>query len=73
MHDSVFFENKGIPTAAVATAEFLQAARVQAAELGLPQYAVVTVRHPIQPLLKDEVRGRADEVMGEILSRLMGE
>ena len=73
MHDSLFFESKGIPTAAVATAEFVDAARVQARELGVPQYAIVAVRHPIQPLLRDEVRGRADEAMVEILSRLMGE
>ena len=73
MHDAAFFESKGIPTAAVATAEFLDAARIQARDLGIPQYAIVTVRHPIQPLLRDEVRGRADEALGEILSRLMGE
>jgi len=72
VHDSVFFEQRGIPTAAVATTEFLEAARVQARDLGVPAYEVVTVRHPIQPLLRDEVRDRADEAMREILIRLMG-
>ncbi len=45
---------------------------MQARDLGVPAYEVVTVRHPIQPLLRDEVRDRADEAMREILIRLMG-
>ena len=39
MHDGVFFEDNGIPTATVISTEFQRAARAQAAALGVRESA----------------------------------
>ena len=55
----------------VATHEFMGAARAQAAALGRPDFDAVYVRHPIQDQTKAEVEAKADEVVDEIVARLM--
>jgi alkanesulfonate monooxygenase SsuD/methylene tetrahydromethanopterin reductase-like flavin-dependent oxidoreductase (luciferase family) len=70
VHDGVFFEDHGIPTATVISAEFVKAARAQADALGATEYRTVVVAHPIQPLTRDEVRALADKAFDEILARL---
>ena len=70
MHDGVFFEDHGIPTATVISSEFQRAARAQAEALGAHDYRAVVVSHPIQPLVRDEVRALADKAFDEILARL---
>ena len=71
MHDTIRLENLGVPSIAVATSEFASAARLQAAALGRPDFDAVYVRHPIQDQTPQEIAGRADEVVEEILSRLL--
>ena len=70
MHDGVFFEDQGLPTATVISTEFARAARAQAAALGAADYRTVMVPHPIQPLTRDEVRILADKSFDDILTRL---
>ena len=70
MHDGVFFEDHGIPTATVISAEFVRAAAAQAQALGAGDYRTVVVAHPIQPLTRDEVRALADKAYDEIVARL---
>ncbi|MBI2160194.1 MAG: hypothetical protein HYU25_07450 [Candidatus Rokubacteria bacterium] len=70
MHDGVFFEDHGIPTATVISSEFQRAARAQADALGAKAYQTVVVEHPIQPLTREEVRALADKVYDEIVRRL---
>ncbi|MBI2461276.1 MAG: hypothetical protein HYV61_07280 [Candidatus Rokubacteria bacterium] len=70
MHDGVFFEDQGRPTATIATTEFVKAARAQAEALGLPAFRVVALPHPIQPLTEAEVRALADKAWDEIVERL---
>ena len=70
MHDGVFFEDHGIPTATVISSEFVRAARAQADALGATDYRKVVVPHPIQILTRDEVRTLADKAFDEILRRL---
>ena len=70
MHDGVFFEDHGIPTATIISAEFINAARAQATALGAEAYTTVVVAHPIQPLTREEVRLLADKAFGEIMARL---
>ena len=70
MHDSVFFEDQGIPTATIISTEFKRAARAQADALGATDYQTVMVAHPIQPLTRDEVRALADKAFHEIVARL---
>ena len=70
MHDSVFFEDQGIPTATIISTEFKRAARAQADALGASAFRVITVAHPIQPLNRDEVRTLADGAFDEIVAQL---
>ncbi len=70
MHDGVFFEDRGLPTATVISSEFVKAARAQADALGAREYRPVVVSHPIQPLTREEVRLLADKAIDEILARL---
>jgi len=70
VHDGVFFEDHGIPTATVISSEFQRAARAQADALGAKAYQTVVVPHPIQPLTRDEVRALADKVYDEIVRKL---
>ncbi len=70
MHDGVFFEDQGLPTATVISSEFMKAARSQAEALGARDYKTVAVSHPIQPLTPEEVRALADKAFDEILARL---
>lgn len=67
MHDGIFFEHAGIPSAVFATTEFSNAALAQAEALGLPEFRVILVEHPIQPLTPEEVYGRADAVFDRLL------
>ena len=46
--------------------------RAQATALGLPDFEVILVEHPIQPLTAQEVHGRADAVFAQLLTRLTG-
>lgn len=70
MHDGVYFEDQGLPTATVISTEFAKAARAQASALGADSYKTIMVQHPIQPLTRDEVRVLADKVFDEIVARL---
>ena len=70
MHDGVFFEDQGIPTATVVSSDFVRAAAAQAQALGARDYRTVVVAHPIQPLTRDEVRALADKVYDDIVARL---
>ncbi len=70
MHDGVFFEDHGIPTATVISSEFVNAARAQASALGATDYRTVVVAHPIQPLTREEVRLLADKAFDEILHQV---
>ncbi len=72
MHDTVWFEIHGIPAVAVTSVEFKGAATVQAEALGLPEAKHLEVPHPIQDATADEMRGKADGVVDEIIEALCG-
>jgi hypothetical protein len=67
----VRLERLGIATAAVATEPFLDEALEQARVLGMPDYRMVYVPHPVQLLTLDELHARADAVFDEIVARLV--
>jgi hypothetical protein len=67
----VYFEEKGVPTANVTTTEFIGAAHAQCTALGMPQYEPILVQHPIQPKTQDEVRALADQVIDQIIAKLL--
>ena len=66
----VALETAGIPTAAVATEPFLDEALEQARLLGMPDYRMVLVPHPVQLLSAAELGATADAAFPEIIARL---
>lgn len=64
-------EHLGIPAVAVATHEFMTAARAQASALGRADYDAVYVAHPIQDQTKQEIEAKAEAVLEEIQARLV--
>jgi len=66
----VELERRGLPTAAVATEPFVDEALEQARLLGMPDYRLVYVPHPVQLLSIEELRGYADRAFDEIVARL---
>ena len=66
----VALERAGIPTAGVATEPFLDEALEQARLLGMPDYRMVLVPHPVQLLTVDELHGVADAAFTGIVARL---
>jgi hypothetical protein len=67
----VRLERLGIATAAVATEPFLDEALEQARLLGMPDYRMVYIPHPVQLLTLDELHARADAVFEQIVARLV--
>lgn len=53
------------------TTEFMIAAHAQCTALGMPQYEPISVPHPIQPKLPDEVRALVDQVIDQIVAKLL--
>jgi hypothetical protein len=66
----VRLERLGIATAAVATEPFIDEALEQARLLGMPDYRMVFVPHPVQLLSADELRAGADRAFKGIARRL---
>jgi hypothetical protein len=66
----VRLERLGIPTAAVATAPFADEALEQARLLGMPDYRMVLVPHPVQLLSTEELHRHAEQAFAEIAARL---
>ena len=66
----VELERRGLPTAAVATEPFVDEALEQARLLGMPDYRLVNVPHPVQLLSSEELRGYADSAFEAIVVRL---
>ena len=71
MHDSTKLESLGVPAVAVATHEFMTAARAQASALGRSDFDAVYVAHPIQDQTKEEIQAKAEAVLEEIARRLI--
>ncbi len=59
-------ESRGIPSVFVASNEFVEAAKAQAAALGF-EPAAVFVPHPIQDRTDEEMAALADEVFEAVL------
>jgi hypothetical protein len=71
LHDTIALERMGIPAVPVATGVFVHAARAQAAALGRPDFDAIYVPHPIQDQTTAEIEAKADEVLEELVARLL--
>jgi hypothetical protein len=69
VHDIVDLESRGIPSAFVATVEFVTAAEAQSTSLGLNTARVFTP-HPVQDRTDAEMVEYADKVFDELISKV---
>lgn len=67
----VRLERLGIPTAAVATEPFVDEALEQARLLGMPDYRMVFIPHPVQLLSLEALHAHADRVFEDVVARLI--
>ncbi len=72
MHDTVDLETRGIPAVYVATTEFMDGARTQAAALGADPVGVF-VAHPLQDRTDEEMRALAEQTLEGIIAGLVEE
>lgn len=70
VHDVVAIETRGVPTTVVGTEPFRDECVEQATALGMPDYSMIEVPHPIQPLPIPQVMALADAFLDEIVDRL---
>jgi hypothetical protein len=70
MHDSIWFEINGKPTAVIATDVFVDAAEVQSKALGLPEAPRIFVPHPIQDATNAEIEAKADAIIDQVIAAL---
>jgi hypothetical protein len=70
VHDIVDLELRGVPSVMIASTEFVDAARVQAASLGM-EVQRVFVPHPIQDRTDDEMRALADAAVDDVVAALL--
>lgn len=70
MHDISDLELRGVPGVFVASAEFVQAADIQARSLGFTSVARVFTPHPIQDRTDDEMRTYAEQAYGDIVAAI---
>jgi hypothetical protein len=61
VHDAVRLEARGVPTAVVGTEPFLDEALEQSRLLGMPNYPLVLVAHPVQLLTDADLTALADD------------
>ena len=55
----------------IASSEFVDAADAQATALGLPDVRRIFVPHPIQDATDDEMRAKADAIVGQVIDALV--
>jgi hypothetical protein len=72
VHDTADLEERGIPSAFIATVEFSDGAIGQAKAIGADPKAIYT-EHPIQDRTDEEMVGIADRIWEEVLSGLVAE
>ncbi len=71
VHDAVRLERRGVPTVAVGTEPFVDEALEQARVLGMPDYRMVFVAHPVQLLDVAGMHALADGAVLAIVRRLL--
>ena len=72
MHDGIHVEKAGIPSVTICTDLFIQTSRGMAKMWGSPDYPTIFTKHPTAPLNKEQLRARAEEMLGQIVSILTG-
>ncbi len=66
MHDTARLEQRGVPTAVIVTAAFVEEAEVQRAALGADDLEPVVITHPLSTLSEEEIEERAKEAAPQL-------
>ena len=72
MHDGIHVEKAGAPAITVCTDIFEPTAKSMATMWGAADYPVLYTRHPIAELSKEQLRERAEQMIDQIESILLG-
>ena len=72
VHDVVRLERRGVPTVNVGTEAFLDEGLQQARVLGMPDYRLIWLPHPVAPKTETDIRGLARRQANAIVARLTG-
>ena len=72
MHDGIHAEKAGIPSITVCTDIFVESSRAIAKAWGAPDYPVIFTKHPISRLTRQQLRERAEEMLEQVVSILIG-
>jgi hypothetical protein len=70
MHDALAAEQRGIPAVAVMTDRFVPTALAVAELNGIPDYPYVVIPHPIANNSDDDLRAKAEAVIGRVIALL---
>ena len=66
-------ERRGVPTVSVFTTVFASLAKSEAEVLGLKDFRLVTVRHPMETMSQEEISRAANGIVGEVVRGLVGD
>ena len=72
MHDGIHAEKAGIPSVTICTDIFEITARSMAQMWGARTYPVFLTAHPIAELTREQLRARAEDMLAEMESILLG-
>ncbi len=67
MHDALTLEQKGILCALICTEPFVLTAHVMAEQIGLKDYPVIVVDHPIGRLSNQDLQSRINQAIPDVL------
>jgi hypothetical protein len=70
VHDAISAEKLGIPAVGVITEPFVRTARVMAEFVGLADYPVACISHPISNNTEHEIRAKAQSVARQAIEIL---
>ena len=72
MHDGIHAEKAGVPSVTICTDAFVETSRGMAKMWAAPDYPVIFTEHPVASLSREQLRARAEGMMGQIVSILTG-
>ena len=72
MHDGIHAEKAGAPSVTICTDIFEITARSMAEMWGAPTYPIVLTEHPIAELTREQLRARAEDMLPEMETILLG-
>jgi len=69
----VELERRGMPTVSVFTTVFASLAKSEAEVLGLKDFRLVTVRHPMETMSQEEISEAVNNIVDEVVRGLIGD